>query len=236
VPIIIGYPPYGYQDASGHQAGVDFDIARQLAKELNVKPTITAVAFENQLIGLDQGKYVYVPAINVTAARAKKYDFVSYINDGYSFLVKAGTTLGSTMDALCGKTVAVQAADASIAELTKDSQTVCQSAGKPKITLSVFPGQPAAVTALQSGRVDALTGEESGLDYLQQQKKSQFTVTGPTYLSAPLTLATIKGNGLDVYLQKAINAMIADGSYAAILKENNMTRNAITSAQINPGV
>jgi polar amino acid transport system substrate-binding protein len=231
VPTISGYPPFGYLTGSGQVTGVEYYMGQALAKALGVKPNITQTSFANELIGASQGKYVYVEDVNITPARAKQYDFVTYFNDNYRFLTK-GKTIGSSMMDVCGLTVAAEASDVSIGALQTASKA-CVKAGKPAIKVDVFPDQGSATVALQSGRVDAESAESAGLNYIAS-KTPGLKVTGPAFLNAPLTFATVKGNGLDKVIAAGLKKMMADGAYMKVLSKYHLTDNAIKAPQVNP--
>ena len=96
---------------------------------------------------------------------------------------------------------------------------------------------------LASGKIDAYFGPNPGVAYQNTQtaKSANPTRTAGTFSGAGESLqgliaaTTKKGNGLDKPLADAINYLIDNGQYAAILKAWQVQSGAITKSVINGG-
>jgi polar amino acid transport system substrate-binding protein len=104
-------PPYGFKDASGHFAGVEVEMARQIAEWVfgtKDKAALTCVTAENR-IPLLMGKKVdlLIATLGVTPQRARVIDFSKPYRWGNSdVLVRAGSPI-KTLDDLKGKKLIV---------------------------------------------------------------------------------------------------------------------------------
>lgn len=232
-PVSPGYPPYAYE-SGGKVIGIDPDISTALDKPFGQSIQVASVSFEDALLGLSKGSYFMVTGADITAAREKTYDMVPYLADHYEFAWLAGKpAIGTAVTDLCGLTISTVAADSSIAVLKSDSST-CTSGGKKPITVTTFPDQGSAVLAVQSGRADATTATVTNLGYVSTTAPGKFHLGGPTYNYVYIGLATKKGTKVAQAVASGVNALIADGQYAAILKKYGVTADAIKKATVNP--
>jgi polar amino acid transport system substrate-binding protein len=232
-PVVNGYPPYAYQ-SGGNTVGIDPDLSKALAGPFGQPISIQVVSFEDSLLGVQKGSFFMVTGADITAAREKTFDMVPYLADHYEFASLATKpALGTSVTDLCGLTISTVAADSSIPILNSDSST-CTSAGKKAITVTTFPDQGSAVLAVESGRADATTATVTNLGYLNTTQPGKFRLGGPSYDFVYIGLAAEKGNGMGQALAAGINALIADGTYAAILQKYGVEADAITHATVNP--
>jgi polar amino acid transport system substrate-binding protein len=233
-PAVVGYPPYAFLTKANKISGIDPDLSVAIGKPLGVTVHLQSVSFENSLLGLQRGTYFMVTGSDITAAREKTLDMVSYLADHYEFMTLASKpALGTKVTALCGLKISTVAADSSIAVLNSDSK-ICTKAGKPAITVTTFADQGSAVLAVQSGQADATTATVTNLGYVSAQAKGKFRLGGPTYNYVYIGIATKKGNGVAKSLAKAINVLIKNGTYHKILAKYGVTDDAVTQAKVNP--
>jgi polar amino acid transport system substrate-binding protein len=232
-PAVTGYPPYAWLE-DGKIKGISTDLAVALGGPWGKTVTLKQDSFENAMLGIDTGQYFGVFGADVTADREATYDQVPFLADHYEFMSLAGSSpLGTTMDALCGLKISVVAADSAIPVLKKQSAT-CTSEGKPAITVQTFADQGAATLAVTSKQTDATTATVTNLAYISSQAAGQFQIGGPKYQYVLIGIAIKKGNGMAQAIADGINALIADGGYATILKTYGVESDAITSATVNP--
>lgn len=231
------YPPFDFYDTDNKTIiGLDADIAAKLATLTGLTLSLNDAAFDSIIPSITGGRYdLGISGFTVTAEREKQVDFVTYYYEGDGLMVKAGNPDGLAIDeSLCGVKVAVL--KGSTQNLTSVSQlnSKCSAAGKPDVVASVVPGSGDLGLALQSGRVDAVLTDGSNAAYTATQSNGKFDVApGPPYNPAPFGIASKKGTGMDQAVQKAMESMLADGSYAQILDKWGMQAGAITTAKIN---
>jgi polar amino acid transport system substrate-binding protein len=233
-PAVVGYPPYAYLTASNAIVGIDPDLSVALGGPFGRTVHLQVASFENSLLGLASGKYFMVTGSDITAAREKTLDMVSYLADHYEFMsLKSKPAIGTAIADLCGLTISTVAADSSIPILHADSAT-CTKAGKKAIAVTTFADQGTAVLAVDSGRANATTATVTNLGYVSVQTPGKYRLGGPSYDYVYIGIATNKGNGLAAPIAKALNDLIANGKYRAILAKYGVQADAVSRALVNP--
>lgn len=231
------YPPFEFYDTDNTTIiGFDADIANALAKHMGLKLVLNDAAFDSIIPSLASGRYdLGISGFTVTAEREKQVDFVTYYYEGDGLMVKAGDPSNLTIgDSLCGAKVAVLKGSTQALRSVPELDKGCKSAGKPDIAATVVPGSNDLGLSLQSGRVDAVLTDGSNAAYAAKLSDGKFEVaTGQPYNPAPFGIASPKGNGMDKAVQKALEAMLADGSYKAPLDKWGMQAGAIDTPKIN---
>jgi len=232
------YAPDEYFAPDGHTViGMDVDLIKALAAVMGMKANVQNAVFESIIPGLTSGKYdVGISSFTDTKAREKTVDFVTYASVGESFFTKAsgGTSIATIAD-ICGKTVAVEKGTTEQADAETQSAK-CKKAGKPGVTVLVFPDQNGANLAVSSGRAQLVFADTPVAAYAIQKSNGQFKLVGATYATAPYGIATLKGNGLDKPLLAALKVLMKNGTYAAILKKWGLQKIAINNPQINAAI
>ena len=214
--------------------GMDPDLAQALGAVMGLKIHVVNATFDTIIPGIQSNKYdLGMSSFTDTKARQKVLDFVTYFTAGTSFYVKAqgGPAIGSLAD-LCGHTVAVergttQADDASA------QNTKCKSAGKPGVTVNVYPDQNGANLALSSGRAQVGMADSPVAAYVVKQSHGQFKLSGKPYATAPYGIAIPKNTGLAKPVLDALKVLMKDGTYGKILAKWGIQQGALTSPKIN---
>jgi polar amino acid transport system substrate-binding protein len=233
-PAVVGYPPYAYLTSSNKIVGIDPDLSTALGGPLHHGVELKVASFENSLLGLQNGTYFMVTGSDITAVREKTLDMVSYLADHYEFLSLASQpAIGTTTNDLCGLTISTVAADSSI-PILQGYSTACTTAGLKPITVTTFADQGSAVLAVESGQANATTATVTNLGYVNVQSPGKFRLDGPSFDYVYIGIATKKGNGLAQSLAKALNVLIANGKYHAILAKYGVQADAVTKALVNP--
>jgi polar amino acid transport system substrate-binding protein len=231
------YPPFEFYDTDNKTVvGFDADLAASLARLMGLRLEINDSAFDSIIPSLASGRYdLGISGFTVTSERAQQVDFVTYYYEGDGLLVKAGNpgTL-AIGDSLCGVKVAVLKGSTQALKSVPELDKGCAAAGRPAIAATVVPGSSDLGLSLQSGRVVAVLTDGSNAGYTAKLSGGKFEVaTGQPYNPAPFGVASPKGSGLDKAVQKALEVMISDGSYAAALKQWNMDSGAVETPKIN---
>ncbi|MEV1170645.1 ABC transporter substrate-binding protein [Nonomuraea sp. NPDC049784] len=242
----IPYPPWEmYETAGGQQpTGIDYDLSQALAAKLGVRASFDHMAFDGMIPAILAGKADIVMAgLFDTPKRRASLNFVDYAKDGYSMLVAKGNP-GNLQDVadLSGKTVAVQSSTSEEASLDKLS-TRFKSEGKPGVTLLRFPGDSEAFLAIKSGKAVARVQATSAAAYAVKtfDNGNAFELVQAPSLTAQFG-GGIEGIGvaksdaeLQTALQKALQALMDDGTYRKILAKYGAESIALTKAEINQG-
>jgi polar amino acid transport system substrate-binding protein len=157
---------------------------------------------------------------------------VTYLTAGTSFYTTAKnpTEVNSLAD-LCGKKVAVQKGTTQQDDVEAQSKKCDQP-----IDLQVFTQQTDVDLALNSGKAQVALADSPVAAYAVQQSDGALKATGKDYATAPYGIAINKDTGLTPAVQAAVQALIDNGTYAAILKKWNLESGAITESKVNDGV
>jgi polar amino acid transport system substrate-binding protein len=103
------FAPHAMPRLSGGVEGFNVDLAHEIGLRLKRKVEIDATQFSGLLPGLQAGTYDFIIApVTVTRERAENLLFVEgYLNTDFQFVVKKDTPDITAIDALKGKTIAV---------------------------------------------------------------------------------------------------------------------------------
>jgi polar amino acid transport system substrate-binding protein len=228
------YAPNEFIGPDGHTViGMDPDLMTALGALMGLKVKVVNVPFASILAGMAAGKYdVGASSFTDTKVREKTVDFVTYLSVGEAFLTKAnGGVHVNTLSDLCGHTISVESGTVELSDATTQNSK-CKKAGKPAIKLLVFPDQNGANLALSSGRAEVDFADSPIIAY-QVRKLGVQVKSGPTFGTAPYGLALPKGNGMAKPVLAALKELMANGTYAAILKRWQLQSAAITNPVIN---
>jgi len=217
--------------------GVDADLAKALGQVLGLKLNVVNATFATIIPGLQSGKYdLGMSSFTATRKRQKVVDFVTYFSAGTSFYVKAsgGPAIHGLAD-LCGRTVAVENGTTQRDDATAQNAK-CKKGGKSSVKISAFPDQNAANLALASGRADVGMADSPVAAYIVEQSHGQFKLSGKSYGTAPYGIALPKGNGMTKPVLHAVQALMKNGTYTAILKKWGVQGGAISNPKINGAI
>jgi polar amino acid transport system substrate-binding protein len=232
------YAPNEFVGANGKTVeGMDPDLAKALAGVMGIKGKVVNAGFDTIIPGLSAGKYdLGMSSFTDTKARQKVVDFVTYFSAGTSFYVKAkgGPTINTLAD-LCGHKVAVERGTTQAADATSQSAK-CKHAGKPAVTVLVFPDQNAANLAISSGRGQVGMADSPVADYIVKKSNGQFKLTGKSYNTAPYGIAIPKGDGMTKPILRALKVLMPNGTYKKILTTWGIQAGAITNPTINGAI
>ena len=228
------YAPNEFIAPDGHTViGMDPDLMKALAAVMGLKVKVINVPFASIIPGMAAGKYdVGASSFTDTKEREKTVDFVTYLSVGEAFLTKAGGSANPQKLAdLCGLTVSVESGTVELSDAQAQNPK-CKSAGKPAIKILVFPDQNGANLALRSGRAQVDFADSPIIAYQVRQLGVQVR-SSPTFGTAPYGIALPKGNGMAQAVLAAMKQLMANGTYAAILKRWQLQSAAITKPVIN---
>jgi polar amino acid transport system substrate-binding protein len=232
------YAPNEFTDSDGTTIiGMDVDLGTAVAQKLGLTADFQNAAFSGIITGVDAGQYeIGMSSFSISAERLQTVDMVSYFTAGTSLAVRKGNPDGVTLDALCGKNVGVQAGTVQTEDIDARSKT-CTDAGQPAINKTELQAQTDVTLALTSNRVVAMLADSPVVAYAVQTTEGQLETVGDVYDTAPYGVVLKKGQEqLPQAVQGAVQALIDDGTYAAILQKWNVSNGAIPTSQVNPSV
>jgi polar amino acid transport system substrate-binding protein len=237
------YAPNEFIASNGSTViGMDADLAKALAQAMGLKADVKNVTFDSILPGLAANKYdLGMSSFTITKEREKTVDFVSYATAGTSFFVKAqgGPDVQSLAD-LCGHQVAAERGTTQQADATAQDKK-CKAAGKPGVSVSVFPDENGVNLALSSGRADVGMADSPPAAYAVEQSDGQLKITGSQYGVAAYGIAMPKNGGLAEPVRDALKDVMKDGTYQRIFSYWGLVKEGaggcpctISNPQINP--
>ncbi len=191
--------------------GFEVDVADAMAAKLGLKVEWKALSFDALLTGLRQDRWDLVIASHgITEERAKAVTFTEphYCSGGV--IIAKDAAIRSAKD-LAGKVVAVQTGTTYLENVKKVAAVK---------EIKNFPQDTDARAALSSGRVDAwVTDRFVALNSLAANPSAGLKM-GDFLFIERIASAVAKGNtGLASEINKALAAILADGSYATISKK-----------------
>jgi polar amino acid transport system substrate-binding protein len=229
------YAPMEYRDpATNELVGLDIDVANELAKRLGVKIAWSETPFAELIPSLQTKRADFIiSGISDRSSRRETADFVDYLTTGPQFFVMADSEAKVATD-LCGKKVGTTRSTSFPVEIEKWSKQNCEANGKPAI--QYVPGENSidVRNQLKQGRIDAAVQGSETLPYAQQQEASKYRVVGEPFAKGFQGIMFRKDEtALREVVTEKLSAMIADGSYKAILDKYGLDGNAVAQPLMN---
>jgi polar amino acid transport system substrate-binding protein len=229
------YAPMEYHDpATDRLTGLDVDLAEALAKRLGVKPVWSDVPFEQLIPALQTGRSDFIiSGFSDRASRRDGADFVDYLKIGPQFFVLAASPVKAMAD-LCGIKVGTTRSTSFPIEIAKWSKSNCEAAGKPAI--QYVPGENSidVRSQLKQGRIDAAVQGSETLPYAQANEPGVYRIIGAPIAQGYQGIAFRKTDtALRAAITDALRAMIADGTYTAILTRYGLAANGVAEPLLN---
>ncbi len=237
--IVVGsdasYAPNEFVDTDGTTIiGMDVDLGKAIGQKLGLQVEFQNSAFDGILPGIAAKKYeLGMSSFTDNAEREKQVDMVTYFSAGTKMATLKGNPDGINIDDLCGKTVAVQRGTVQVDDLTARNDA-CVKAGKPAINVQQFQAQTDVTLAITAKRAQAMLADSPVVDYAVSKTNGQLEAVGAAYDTAPYGIAVPKGDGnYAKAIQGAVQALMDDGTYKAILDKWSVSSGAITTSKIN---
>ncbi len=215
VAVFNDWPPDEFVE-NGQLKGWSVDMAKAMSERLGVPFKFEGTSFDVIIPGLVSKRYdAGFSSFGVTPERLEALDFVPQRKEGtgYAFLKGKDLKLNSEED-LCGHSIALLTGAWDFQYLTKVRAEKC--AGKKPIDLQQFTTENAAELAVSSGRVEIVAAGSAKLAYLAKQT-GKFDMAPFVSNAVYNGIGVRKGDPLGPALKGALEAMIKDGSYKAIM-------------------
>ncbi|HET8594342.1 MAG TPA: ABC transporter substrate-binding protein [Intrasporangium sp.] len=231
------YAPFEYFDTDNTTIiGFDADLSKALAAKMGLTAKDVNTGFDTILVGLTSGKHdVGMSAFSATAERAKTVDFVVYGAGGSGIAVKTGNPKGLTMDPakFCGHTISAQKGSLQGIDFLPKFSKQCTDAGKPAITIALYPSQNEANLAVASGRADAVLADSVSMAYQAQQSKGAFELApGPDFDPTNIAVALPNDSPLVPAISEALKELDKDGVVATLAAKWGIPEQVIKQAKI----
>ncbi len=226
-------PTQFYREGTQDMTGTNPDIARLLGEALGVTVEIQVANFDSIIPGIAAGRYdMTVSSMTPTEKRMEVLDFVDYMQMGNSIAVAQGNPEGITdQHALCGKKVGLLTGSYQLTVNVPDYDKACTAAGKESIRRSEFQDTRQAISALGSGRLDAVLADSPILNFAATQNP-QIEIAAK-YDFTPVGVGISKDSGLVKAVSAALSGVIQSDSYLKVLGKYGLESSAITDARVN---
>jgi len=216
------YAPFESKAPNGQLVGFDIDLGNEICKRMHAKCVWVENDFDGMIPALKAKKFDGVlSSMSINEARLKEINFsVKLFNTPTRMVAKAGSGLLPTAASLKGKRVGVE--QGTIQEAYAKAHWA--PAG---VEVVPYQNQSLVLADLASGRLDASLQDAIQADdgFLKKPEGKGFAFAGGD-LNDPKTLGTGAGIGLrkedtdlKAAIDKAIGAMLKDGSYKQIAKK-----------------
>jgi polar amino acid transport system substrate-binding protein len=226
------YLPFNYVDAeTGVPGGWDYDAWDEICARLHCTPVYVEAAWDGMIQAVADGQFdAAADGITITADRAEIVDFsIGYVNIEQRLLVRLDEDRIESIEDIV--------ADESLSLGTQTGTTNYETALTylPEDRIQAFEQFPFAVQALISGDVDAvIIDETAGQGYLGENA-DLLKLVGPSMSSDQLGFIFPKGSDLVGPVNQALEAMMADGTLAALNTTYFGADFAVTYDDIGPG-
>ncbi len=211
------FPPYEYKEGEEY-VGIDVEIAKAIADKLGMELEIADIEFDSIITGVQTGKYdMGMAGMSVTDERKQSVDFSdSYATGIQAVIVKEGSEIKTADDLLAKDTsykVGVQLSTTGDVYIGDDYE----KAGKDESLITRFQSGNDAVTALASGKVDAVViDNEPAKSYVASTKGLQ--ILDSKYAEEDYAICFAKNNTeLKDKVNGALKDLIADGTVKNII-------------------
>jgi polar amino acid transport system substrate-binding protein len=228
------YPPNEFTDTDGTTIiGLDVDLGNAIAQKLGLTAEFQNSQFSGIIPGVEAGRYeLAMSSFTINDERIQTVDMVSYFSAGTSLAVASGNPEGITPDNLCGRAVGVQAGTVQVEDIAARNEA-CLAAGQPAIQVSELQAQTDVTLALTSNRVVAMLADSPVVAYAISTTSGAVEEVGAPYDTAPYGIVLAKNQGeFGQAVQGAVQALIEDGTYTAVLEKWNVTNGGIATAEI----
>lgn len=240
------YPPMEFFDANGNPTGSDIEMGTEIANRLGLQAQVVNSVFDTIIAAVTSGKCdIIISDQNITADRQKQVSMIPYFQAGQSMLAAKGNPLkiNATTD-LCGQSVAAESGTTEVDYVQgtgsykgKGLPADCATAGKKAPTVVVTQKDTDALQQLQAGKVAVYFADTPVAAYYVVQHPDQFQLVGQVIDPAMVGISVPCGQAdctkaqltpLGQAVQTALKSMMADGTYASILKKWNLSDGAVT--------
>ena len=208
------FPPMGFRDKNNEIVGFDVDLAKEVAKRLNMEPKFQVINWDTKEMELDNNKVDCIwNGLTITDERKKQMDFTKpYLENDQVVVVKKDSNIKKIGD-LQGKTVGCQKGSSAYDALMADAVSKQIKDGKPV----EFEENVSCFQDLDSGRIDAMVVDSVVARYYITENKMNFNILSDSLSPEQYGVAVKKGNTeLRDKIQNTLDEMVKDGTAAKI--------------------
>lgn len=229
------YAPNEFKDATGNAIGWEIELFHAVADRLGLTARFVSTPFDQIMPAVKSGSAnVGLSSFFDTAERRQTLDWVDYYSAGTLWAQRHGATTVSP-DNACGLTVSVvQNTYQHLTDLPARSRA-CQAQHRSAIKVVTYVKQDDATEAVTLGRADAMLADSPVTLYAIRNSGGSLIAAGEVYDVLKYGLALQKGSALVRAVELAVQDLIDDGTYRAILAAWGVEAGAVGKATINGG-
>ena len=202
------YPPYGFVGPDMQPQGLDVDMARLIAKKLDVKAELVPVTSANRIPYLQTGKAdLVISTLGKNAEREKVIDFTAAYAPFFQAVFAPKSMAVKSFADLSGKTVAVTRGAMEDQELAKVAPADVQ--------VKRFEDNNATIAAFVAGQTQVLATSASVAGNMMQKNPSLNAEYKLLLKDSPNFIGVAKG---DDKLKAKVNEIIAQAKKAGELE------------------
>jgi len=236
VAIVPNYPPLEFRDpATNALMGFDVDLGEALGKKLGIKIDWQQTSFDQMMPAISTGRVdAILSGMTDMASRQDTATFVDYLRNGPRFFVQhARAAEFKDTAAFCGKKVGASRRTSFPKLIAAWSEAHC---GSSPIQFVGTEGSADARTQLRQGRIDAAVQGGETLPYMMDLEPDTYVPVGDVFAVQFTGLAlNVKEKALQQAVVDALDGLIADGTYRALLAKWKLTDYGVEKATINAG-
>jgi polar amino acid transport system substrate-binding protein len=236
IAIVPNYPPMEFRDpATNALTGFDVELGEALGRKLGVKIVWQETSFDQMMPAIATGRVdAILSGMTDLASRQDTATFVDYLRNGPRFFVQQSRAAEfKDMTALCGKKVGASRRTSFPKLVAAWSDAHC---GGDPINFVGTEGSADARTQLKQGRLDAAVQGGETLPYMMDLEPGAYIPIGDVFAVQFTGLALpVKEKALQQVVAETLDALVADGSYRALLAKWKLTEYGVEKAMINAG-
>ncbi|WP_373187278.1 ABC transporter substrate-binding protein [Halopseudomonas sp.] len=206
------YPPFNMIDSSGEVTGFDIDIAKALCERMDAECSVVISDWDGIIPALNTRRFDFlVASMSITEEREQAVDFtLPYYTNKLQFVAPKKSEFGVDEESLEGKTIGAQRA-------TIAGQWLEENMGDV-VDIRLYDTQENAYLDMNAGRIDGVLADAFvQYEWLQSEAGKNFEFKGePVFSNDKIGIAVRKGDPLRERLNKALEEIVADGTYAEI--------------------
>nr|WP_244610102.1 amino acid ABC transporter substrate-binding protein [Lampropedia puyangensis] len=173
--IVVGlddnFPPMGFRDEKNEIVGFDIDMAREVAKRLNINAQFRPIDWSAKEAELNSKRVdVLWNGLTITEERKKHIGFTAPYMENHQIIVVSAKSDITNKAGLAGKVVGAQEGSSAVDAINKDE------AAKTFKQLKTFGDNITAMMDLGTGRLDAVVLDEVVGRYYVAKRASEFKV------------------------------------------------------------
>ncbi len=227
------YRPMEYFRTDGLLEGVDIQLAQAVAAKLGLTAAFTLEAFSALESGVRAGRFeMGIAALSVEPGDTLATDAVLYLDTGTQLARRVGSDV--TLAALCGRTISALEGSVQVAQVTAQSQH-CIVAGSPGVAVVAGQTIVEVVNAVLVGGAEAMVGDSPVVQSAATSYPGELELTDEVFSPASLAILTDPSfPALGEVVAAAMDSLIADGTYDAILHAFGITSGGVAQAVLLP--